>query len=45
MSKAKKYLDSAKIKYDRGDYTGAIADLDKAISKLCTTKQNRQACL
>ena len=31
MSEAKKYFDSAQIKYDRGDYTGAIADLDKAI--------------
>ena len=31
MSDAKKYFDSAKIKYDRGDYTGAIADYDKAI--------------
>ena len=31
MSDAKKYLDSAQIKYDRGDYTGAIADCDKAI--------------
>ena len=31
MSEAKKYFDSAKIKYDRGDYTGAIADYDKAI--------------
>ena len=31
MSDAKKYFDSAKIKYNRGDYTGAIADYDKAI--------------
>ena len=32
MSEAIKYFDSAKIKYDdRGDYTGAIADYDKAI--------------
>ena len=31
MSEAIKYFDSAKIKYDRGNYTGAIADLDKAI--------------
>ena len=31
MSEAIKYFDSAKIKYDRVDYTGAIADLDKAI--------------
>ena len=39
MSDAKKYFDSAKIKYDRGDYTGAIADYDKAIEldpRLCT---------
>ena len=26
MSEAKKYFDSAEIKYNRGDYTGAIAD-------------------
>ena len=31
MSDANKYFDSAKIKYNRGDYTGAIADYDKAI--------------
>ena len=31
MSDAKKYFDSAQIKYNRGDYTGAIADYDKAI--------------
>ena len=31
MSDAKKYFDSALTKHNRGDYTGAISDLDKAI--------------
>ena len=31
MSDANKYFDSAEIKHNRGDYTGAIADYDKAI--------------
>ena len=33
MSEANKYFDSALIKYNQGDYTGAIADYDKFLAK------------